>query len=179
MHKLKRMPLDTKSTVGSLLWLVGYLVAIVCLFIAIILKHNKKTQDFFDYFIAIILMFILIGEVYNHYNKDIFMHSIDTFSGKLSSNDEVILIKSSQCESCHAFLNSNVWDIISKKFMHKLSFLIYDTNENQSEIKTLLGDMLPELTHVPCIFIKSNLGLYKYEDNIYDINNLNKVLSMM
>ena len=54
------MPIDSsnsKSTIGSLLWLVGYLVAIVCLFLAIILKHNKKTQDFFDYFVAIILMF--------------------------------------------------------------------------------------------------------------------------
>ena len=122
-------------------------------------------------------MFILIGEVYNHYNKDIFMHSIDTFSN--STNDEIILIKSSQCESCHAFINSNVWDIISKKFMHKMSFKIYDTKENETEIKTLFGDMLPELTHVPCIFIKSTLGLYKYEDNIYDINNLNKVLSML
>ena len=39
------MPIDSsnsKSTIGSLLWLVGYLVAIVCLFLAIILKHNKK-----------------------------------------------------------------------------------------------------------------------------------------
>ena len=60
-----------------------------------------------------------------------------------------------------------------------MSFKIYDTKENETEIKTLFGDMLPELTHVPCIFIKSTLGLYKYEDNIYDINNLNKVLSML
>ena len=173
------MPLNTKSTIGSLLWLVGYLVAIVCLFIAIILKHNKKTQEFFDYFIAIIMMFVLIGELYNHYNKDIFMYNIDTFNGKISTNNEVILIKSSKCESCNAFIKSNVWDVISKTFINKLSFVTYDTSENETEIKNLLGDMLPELTHVPCIFIKSYIGLYKYEDNIYDINNLSKVLSML
>ena len=176
------MPIDSsnsKSTIGSLLWLVGYLVAIVCLFLAIILKHNKKTQDFFDYFVAIILMFILIGEVYNHYNKDIFGYNIDTFSTTYSPSNEIILIKSNECESCHSFISSGVWDILSQKFMHKMTFIVYDTSVNKNEIQTLLGDMLSEFTHVPCIFIKSASGVYKYEDNIYDINNLSKVLSML
>ena len=109
-------------------------------------------------------MFILIGEVYNHYNKDIFGYNIDTFSTTYSTCNEITLVKSNECESCHSFINSGVWDIFSKLFMHTMSFIVYDTSVNKNEIQTLLGDLLSKFTHVPCIFIKSASSVYKYED---------------
>ena len=101
------MPNKTKhqETVVSLVWFIGHIVAVICLFIALFLKHNRQ-QDLFDYIVIAVLLFVLSEEISKN-KQGLFLENFSETGVRI----RVVLITSQSCESCKEYLDQGVWDV--------------------------------------------------------------------
>ena len=86
-----------QETVVPLMWFIGHIVAVICLFLALFLKHNRQ-QDLFDYIVIAVLLFVLSEEISK--NKHGIFHENFTEAGV---RIRVVLITSQSCEGCKEY----------------------------------------------------------------------------
>ena len=164
-----------QEAVVPLVWFIGHIVAVICLFIALFLKHNRQ-QDLFDYIIIAVLLFVLSEEITK--NKNGLFHENFTETG---ARTRVVLITSPSCESCKECMKRGVWDDLKNYFKasSKYTFQQYDMSEDEQDIKAFLGSNITKLNNVPSIFFETQENVFKYNEDVYDLKHMIEILQQL
>ena len=170
----------------SLVFMIIYMICILLLFTAFVLKLLKKNTTF-DYILFIVVFIVVLIDAYKSIRKylnytDAF--TTDTFTTDAFTTDsppppfEVVLVTSEQCECCQDYLKSGKWEQVVSGTGHgdRFRFINVDIRTKKESIKSLLNIDPEKIEYVPSVFIKTDSGVFSYEDDVFDSTNMIKVL---
>ena len=132
----------------------------------------------FDYFLLVVIICLLFIDGYKAYLK--YFKNIDTFENfSTFSPIEVILLITEKCHLCHDYLNSGEWEKIQHKYISSdIKFTHIDISKSSKKlIQSIVKMDVSDIAFVPTIYIKTKEGVFLYDDDIYDIDNVINVLN--
>ena len=159
-----------------------YLIAAVIVLTALITRQYNSVIVT-DALLLTVHSAVLILESYKHLGEYVLKteHFTDVASPK--SKLEVILIKAEWCAACNMYLSSGIWKEIMDAMKEtvtssELTFSVYDLDTSDPQIlNSLLHIDSKTIPYVPIIYIRTPEGIFQYNDNIYNADNMIHLLN--
>ena len=165
------------SNTKPLIFLIIYLLCLIVLFAAFLFKLYNF-HSVFDYFVLVVIICLLLIDGYKAYLK--YFKNVDTFENfNKFSPIEVILLTTEKCQFCRDYLNSGEWEKIQQKYISSdIKFTHIDISKSSKKLTQSIVEIdVSDIAFVPTIYIKTKEGVFFYDDDIHDTDNVINVLN--